>query len=827
MSGSVDPVLFFEQIGDEQRGSVGGKGLNLARLARAGLPVPPGFVVTTNADNRAEEAVDAAVAEAYGRLGGGPVAVRSSATAEDSAEFSFAGQQETFLGVEGTAALRDALRRCRESLFTQRARSYRDAMGVGERSVAMAVVVQRLVAADAAGVLFTRDPTAPDADRMLVEAAWGLGEAVVSGRVTPDRWTLDRATGAPLDQSIARKTVRITPSGEEAVDPERQTRPALTGEDLRRLAELGRRVETVFGAPQDIEWALADGELWLLQSRPITAAADQREQVRQEEIARLRQRAEPEGTVWARYSLAEVLPDPLPLTWALWRNFMTGRGGYGRMYRELGFDPDPVLDTDGILDLIAGRPYFNLSRDARLYFCNFPQEYPFARLKAAPERAIYPKLEPSPAKAAGGFWRRIIGVTAQMLAAERTLERAAETVPEALERDHFPRITGWAREWRDRDLSAFSDDDLSAAFESCRAVVFDEFAPQALKPSVLAGLAIGKLQAALAPTRGEEEARAAVDSLLTGVAPDSAHNLAGALRRLARGELSRVAFLESFGHRGSGEMELANPRWREMPEALPAVPAATVTPAPTAARSPDLPDNSPGAHGIVVTPPRTSDTLLSLPGRRASVYLQRARRFTALREAAKHHLMLAYEVLRLLLLEIDQRHALRGGIFYLEPEELSALARGQDLRHRMAERRKRRALTLGLEAPRVLFSDDLEAIGRAEPPDAATDFLSGTGVSPGRAQGAALVLRAPEEAPPDARDFILVCPSTDPGWVPLFLRARGVVLETGGILSHGAIVAREFGLPAIVNIAGACARLRTGQPLRIDGGAGSVWLLPE
>jgi phosphohistidine swiveling domain-containing protein len=784
-------ILRFDEIEPGQLARVGGKGLNLGRLTRAGLPVPPGFVVTTQAyAQREERGLDSAILEVYRQFGAGPVAVRSSATAEDLKGASFAGQQESYLNVEGDDALLAAVRDCWDSLFTERAIAYRRAQGIAEEAVAMAVVVQRMVPAEAAGVLFTRDPMDPSAPRMLVEAVPGLGEALVSGSVTPDRWTLDARTGEVLETVPA-------PGGAPS---------GVTETDLHRLAELGRRVEAEYGAPQDVEWALADGALALLQSRPVTAGAG-REQVRQEEIAYLRERAEPGGTVWARYSLAEVLPEPLPLTWALWRQFMSAGGGYGRMYRELGYDPDPCLDRDGVLDLIAGRPYFNLSRDAKLYFRNYPFDYPFEKLKANPERAIYPTPEPNLAKAPRGFLLKLPGVMRQMFAAEKTLERAAAEVPETLAQEAFPRLERLAAEWRGRNLTALSERELCAAFAETRAVLFDDLAAQTLKPGVLAGLAIQKLTALLKPALGEEKAASAVDALLAGAATELEHDLAAALRSLAHGTLTQAVFVERFGHRGSGEMELAQPRWREAPPLLTIAAQSNVGASERASLERLL-------AGTRVNP------------KQASLYLERARRFTALRETAKHFLMMGYEVLRLLLLELDQRQGLEGGVFYLEPEELDSLAAGADLRPRIAARRKRRSLALGLEAPRVLFSDDLEAIGRSISPAGTGEALRGTGVSAGVAEGEALVLRRPEDAPAAARDFVLVCPSTDPGWVPLFVRARAVVLETGGVLSHGAIVAREFGLPAVANIEGACLRFRTGQRLRVDGGQGVVWPVP-
>ena len=243
----------------------------------------------------------------------------------------------------------------------------------------MAVVVQRLVPAEVAGVLFTRDPLDAEGRRMLVEASWGLGESVVSGRVTPDRFHIDRDTGAVLERHVAAKTTQTTAAGVQPVPAEMQNRPCLDDAQLAELAELGRRVEEFYGGPRDVEWAWADGRFWLLQARPITTAgAAEREQVRREEIAALAAKAEPGGTVWSRFNLSESLPEPTPMTWAIVRRFMSGRGGYGLMYRDLGFKPDPSVDEEGIYDLVAGRPYCNLSREPRFYAGWLPYEHRFS-----------------------------------------------------------------------------------------------------------------------------------------------------------------------------------------------------------------------------------------------------------------------------------------------------------------------------------------------------------------------------------------------------------------------------------------------------------------
>ena len=367
-------IVFFDAIEAVDAGRVGGKGLSLGKTASAGLPVPPGFVITTDAYRRLYERGIRSDAEftrslldAYRKLGGGAVAVRSSATAEDAADTSFAGQQETILGVEGDEALIDAVERCWRSLFTERAVAYRAKQGVAAAGLAMAVVVQQLVPAEAAGVLFTRDPLDPDGKRMLVEASWGLGEAVVSGRVQPDRFRIHRDTGHILEKHLGLKSIRIDKDGETHVPPAEQQEFCLSDAALSQLVDLGRKVEDFYRDPRDIEWAWANGRCYLLQARPITVAGiAERERIRQTVIAELKAKADPRGTVWVRYNLSEVLPEPTPLTWAVVQRLLAADGGFGAMNRDLGASPDPALGSLSAFDLIANRPMANLARLPRM-----------------------------------------------------------------------------------------------------------------------------------------------------------------------------------------------------------------------------------------------------------------------------------------------------------------------------------------------------------------------------------------------------------------------------------------------------------------------------
>jgi phosphohistidine swiveling domain-containing protein len=818
-------ILFFDAITDAESALVGGKGLSLGKTATAGLPVPPGFVVTTQAFRRLRERgirADAgftrALLDAYRTLGGGPVAVRSSATAEDAADTSFAGQQETILGVEGDDRLIEAVERCWRSLYTERAAAYRAKQGVDTAGLAMAVVVQQLVHAESAGVLFTRDPMDPDGKTMLAEASWGLGEAVVSGRVQPDRFKLDRETGRVREKHLGLKSIRITKSGEEHVPAADQQRFCLDDAALARLAELGRKVEDFYRDPRDVEWAFADGKFFLLQARPITVAgAAEREEVRRSVIAELRGKADPRGTVWVRYNLSEVLPEPTPMTWSVVRRLLAADGGFGAMNRDLGAKPDPALGSLSAFDLVAGRPMMNLSRLPRMQFAKPPFEYPLGLYKADPRKALDPKpaLNPLAGRGCllGGF--ALPGTVWKMFRMMNRTRKQADGFAERFNKDIAPPFVAAAKAALAQDWSKLDPPALVREFKTWSQKTLVEFARESLKPTVFADFAWNSLAEMLKPALGEEGARAAVGELTLGARPVEGEDFASAIQAFAAGRLSRHDFVEHYGHRGTNEMELSQPRWSEDAAA---VERLRLTPH-GAGRF----DES--AHAAVVARVVADAKLAGAAHAQFVAQLDRLRTYLGLREAAKHYLLMGYAVIRRALVELDRRFGLNGGIFFLTPVNLLELLAGHDLSGPIAAARKRRQTELSLEVPPVLFSDDLDAIGRPLPEPSGGDKLEGVALSAGVCEGPALVLTEPAAAPAGEGGYILVCPTTDPAWVPLFVRAKGLVMETGGVLSHGAIVAREFGLPAVAGLPGVTQRLKTGQMLRVDGARGTVTVL--
>ncbi len=849
-------IKHFSEIDETDLPHVGGKGLNLGKLTRAGFRVPQGFCVTTDAyrfsvQNLPEQNSDAIkglvlapelireIHAAREKLQTATVAVRSSATAEDLAEASFAGQQDTFLNVTPDELL-DALKACWASLWSERAIAYRETQGLANDGLAMAVVIQEMCEADVSGVLFTVSPFR--ADVAIIESNWGLGESVVSGAITPDSFYVSRETGEVLEQNIATKREMVTDTGVHQVADDRQNVPSLTNTHLRKLTQLGMRVEAFYGQPMDIEWALSDQQFVLLQARYITTPSSPTasspsthltsevdkepiEKLRQKEIQVLETLAEADRTVWCHYNLAEVLPAPLPMTWTIVKDFMSGTGGLGQAYRGLGFHPSETADNKGILDLICGRIYVNLNRETELYFDGFPYAHNFNTLKQNPQQAMYAQAETDIKRSTASFWLKLPLHIVRMSSAEIRLRRMRSDFDKVLTTDVFPAFQAEVEAERERSYSDLSDAELVSKFEMWRAKTLDDFAPRALTATLLAGFSLQRLEAVLQKCMNATPAKALASRLISGLSGNLTVETNEKLSQVATGDLALTDFLKDYGHRAVGEFELAEPRWREDTTYLEQIIASLQQ---NASEADDQQHFARQAELRASAEQELSERLGDKANLRKQIEneLDFTRRYMPFRETAKFYLMLGYEQIRRALLELDNRYALDSGIFYLVPDELGQLIAGDDFGDTIATRRTERELMLQIELPDVIFSDSLGQIGTFMGTDTA-EMYTGVGVSAGVATGKARVLLTPANVRPSDRDYILVCPSTDPAWTPLFLHAAGLVMERGGILSHGAVVAREYGVPAVANIPNATRLIADGQALQIDGNQGIVSICRE
>lgn len=800
---------------------VGGKAAGLGGLIGAGERVPDGFCVTTAAHDAAlrsggemDAALRAEIAAAYRHLGGGAVAVRSSATAEDLPELSFAGQQESFLGVHGEDEVIDAVRRCWDSLWSERATAYRRAHGIDSESVRMAVIVQRMIDPRAAGVLFTADPVTGSRSRMTVDAAPGPGDAVAAGSVVPDHYVLQEGVPAA--------------SGGGCLN-------ALQLEELRAT---GRRVQRLFGAPQDIEWAIdAAGTLWLLQSRPVTGLFPPPPDT-----------GRPPPRVYLNFSPAQGMHRPFtPMGMSVMRMAITA------WWNALGAGRgiDPIDGPEGMVE-VGGRLFADVTdwvragATRRLVLAVMRIQGP--RVAQALELVLQDRRFRS--RPGLPFSRRSLAV---MLF--RTLPSMAAGMVRTLAHPERVRAEAFEEAARLR-LKARSPAGLTTAADRLRFVAqaHASFLDRAMVNAMLWPVYTGVMAADLPVALLRDVASPAeVKTVLGGMPHNVTTEMDLRLWRLAReagehrdlltgtppselatryrqGRLPEIGledFLADYGHRAAAEVDVGMPRWSEDP-------APVFTAIANYLQVTD-PEQAPDRH-FAASARRAEETLgelvrraRPLRGRLAGFLLRRARAVGGLRELPKSvWALLLQEVRRQLLLaglELAERGLLEhpDDIMFLYFREAQAAVAGADLKALVAERRATYERELRRRrVPNVLLWDgtDMETL---LPPIAEDGALTGMPGSAGTVTASARVVFDPSQARLEPGE-ILVAPSTDPGWTPLFMTAGGLVTETGGPNAHGPTVAREYGIPAVIGVPDATHRIRTGQRLTVDGATGTVLL---
>jgi rifampicin phosphotransferase len=803
----------------------GGKAANLGELLRAGFPVPPGFVITTTAYDRVvsgndlqqdidtalnlgtaavragfEQAtipldVERAILAAYRRMGDGSVAVRSSATAEDLPEAAFAGQQETFLGVSGERALLDAVRRCWASLWSERAISYREQRGLARALVKLAIIVQRMVAADVAGVMFTANPVSGARDETIVEASAGLGEALVGGLVTPDHFVLrtTRHRWEIVERHPGRREVEVRPragGGVEEVAGAAVFGPLLPDAVLLQLARMGTSIAKHLARPQDIEWAWADRKLFILQSRPITALPQPPSRPG---------RFEPQ-----RFAADYLQIRPYPLDMTTWLAAVSN--ALPRMLPVSGLIPSFArmwIENDGVVERLTAIPGIR----------------PNPELLLAPARVIALARRFDPA-----HWREDPILTT-VLSRIHELESCdlhaltwSELLDTAREAMAMPlAIMEIRRRYFPRGALA-----LAALWIILRVLhMEDRFAP------LLSGVdnrtleANRALEALAAEIRGDPELAALFAN------QDSEH-LLSALRQMTTHRAFRerfTAFLDTYGHRETGSpLLVSQPTWKDSPQTVVGI-LQGVARAEPASRS---------APSVWMT---ARDELLAhsalrwLPLRGiVRGLIAEARRLSALREDTHFAMTLPMPILRRTLLEFGRRLAEAGilesaeEVFHLRFDELMSIGgvwpppvEVAARLHQAARRRADRRLELDRAGTPLM---DLPS--RSGPEPSGDVLVAGTPGSPGVAEGPVRIVR-------DAAAFgslrpgeVLVAPYTNPSWTPLFRHAAAVVVDTGAAMSHAAIVAREYGVPAVMGTGDGTRRLGDGQWVRVDGSRGQV-----
>lgn len=883
-------VIDLEEAGAGVLTQAGGKAVGLHALIAAGLPAPPGFVVTTAAfvaagagdevfagllarldawDAQDLIGIGQIAAELRARVARLPLpdglaaaifaavrrhgvehayAVRSSASAEDLDDASFAGLQDTFLQVHGEDAVVDRVRACWASLFTDRAVVYRRRRGIAAGRAAMAVVVQRMIAADAAGVVFSADPTSGHRGVAVIEAVWGLGDALVSGRALADVVRVRRSDEAVLERVVADKAFEVVGiegggTRESAVPEDRRRAAVLTDAEARELCALVGRAEVLRKMPQDVEWARADGKLWLLQSRPITTLYPR-----------------PDVDDGRRHVFVSF--GHIQVNTATMSPF-----GISVVRRMI-----PLGRRDGVsqtLQPVGGRIYADVTPALQRAPLRFIVPALLARMhQPSAERLAIVARRPdviAAARATRPSMLAVMGFVAPVLA--RTIRRTV-MAPERMRRllvDHFndlvagqtARIRGAAdtvgrlrvvREELGLEFDGVlkrGGAPLVAALvvsETLMRRVCARVCPEAGPDALLRGLT-GNITTEMDLELGDlADVCRECPALVAAVTSEAPAEAVSRLRGQAGTEKFFVgwdAFIKKFGARCAGEIDIAVPRWRDRPDGLlRALSGSMARPA--------------GAHRVQHEAARREAERVAGEVERAARrglfgwirgpfvrgIIERARTAHALREHHKFALIEFFGLVRTVALEVgamlvtDGATGDEGDVFLLEWDEVVAAAeahaRGGSLAGLagLIEARRATARRCAELTPPPVLTDEGEAPALPRPKDVPAGTLCGIAVSSGVVEGRARVIRDPATETLAAGE-VLVAPFTDPGWTPLFMHASALVMEVGGLMTHGSVVAREIGIPAVVAVEGATREIRTGQRIRVDGDRGWVTLLED
>jgi len=854
-----DYILAFDTK-DASLEVVGGKGRSLSEMTNAGLPVPGGFHISTatyrefvgdndlqsaileEADNASGQehvastniarlfseleispVIATEIKSAYAALGDNPaVAVRSSANAEDLPDMSFAGQQETYLNIIGEDALLVAVRDCWASLWTPRAISYREQMGIEHDQVAMAVVVQTMVASEVSGILFTANPATGERSEMIANASFGLGEAVVSGQVTPDTYVFDRNENKVKETMIGAKEQMIVSDGEggtvmQEVSRSKRDLSSLSEKHLAELADLAVKSEQHFGGvPQDIEWAVKDATLYLLQSRPITNLPPQ-------PLKDLKWEPPAPGVLLLRRQIVENMPDPLsPLFDELYLEIGLQNGMNRSLTRMEA--PHRIEDmTNGNVHLTVNG-YAYQRRDFKA-----PQGFDpkaMAKFNEKGPREWWTKLV--------DFWRD----------------------------DWLPGYKALIDEWSKLDLATASDTQLldgiraisneDAAYweESSKvfatAKVTDEQLQGFLKAAApdhsftsgmfLSGFTSRTMQAQLDIWEMSKVIRSD-ESLTEVVNRTAARKLLTALQKHpAGGPVIELIdqYNETYGHQ-IYSLDFAEPTALEDP--IPVMVALK-------SQVQDM-DYDPAKHHTEVSEKRKQavreirsvldDNMMA----QFRWHLWKARNFYPHREEVVFWLGGGWPLLRRMARELGQRMVDVGtfnepdDLYFLRTENIEkaigARADGEALPELMqlaAEQRELRAARKRIHPPGAIPIEkhaNPAATQKLNAPD--SNVMSGFAVSPGKISGEVSVILSPADFDRMKPNTILVCPMTTPAWTQLFSHAIALVTDIGSILAHGSIVAREFGIPAVLGLGNVTQRLKSGQRISVDGDAGFIEIL--
>lgn len=867
-------VLGLAEIDKTMTSLAGGKGANLGELSRIeSIRVPEGFCVTTEAFKRAvaqapsltalldqlsllkaddRDSIAALSAEIRGLIEGIGVpqevadevtchlarlgerdayAVRSSATAEDLPAASFAGQQDTYLNVTGPQAILTHIGKCWASLFTERAVTYRLRNGFDHRKVYQAVVVQKMVSPQAAGVLVTADPVTSNRKVSSIDAGFGLGEALVSGLVNADTYKV--RDGKVIDKHIAAKKVALYAASEggtkrQEIEPRRQNTPGLTDEQILRLEQLGRKIEAHFGHPQDIEWCLVDDTFYFLQSRPITT------------LYPIPEANDQEYHVYLSVAHQQMMTDPMkPLGLSLFQ-LTALRPMYqagGRLFVDVTQQLASPASRKALLDAMGQHdPRLKDALTTIVEQGGFGEPQPNDASEPRPSHGTN-GVSPS------GFQAQVEDDPAIVARLIERSERALAELKKNIRAKSGTALFDFILEDIQQLRQILSNPESTAVIMTAMGAASwinekmgewlgERNAADTLSQSVPnnvtseMGLALLDVADAIRPyPEVVEYLQQAKDD-----------NLLDELVKLAGGRESRdaiCAFLDKYGARCVGEIDITKPRWSERPSALiPLLLSNIRNFAPNAGKR----RFEQGRREALRRERELLARLKRLPdGKRRAEQAKRAislmRTLAGYREYPKYAMVKRYFVYKQALLKEAERLVQAGvirareDVYYLTFEELREVVRTNELDYQLIARRKDEYRWYErLAPPRVITSDGEIVSGEYRRENLPSGAIAGLPVSAGVVEGRARVILKMEDAELEEGD-ILVTTFTDPSWTPLFVSVKGLVTEVGGLMTHGAVIAREYGLPAVVGVDNATKVIKDGQRIRVDGTEGYVEVL--
>ena len=867
-------VLGFQDIDRTKLMLVGGKGANLGELSRIeGIRVPDGFCITTEAFKRIIGQTSS-INELLGRLSllqvedrdrivelsgelrrvieGAAIpediseeitrhlstlgendayAVRSSATAEDLPAASFAGQQDTYLNIIGREAILKHVSKCWASLFTERAVTYRLQNGFDHRSVQLAVVVQKMVFPQAAGIMFTADPVTSNRRVLSIDAGFGLGEALVSGLVNADTYKV--RDGKVIDKKISTKKLAIYALRDggtkvQEIEPGQQNRQALTDEGIVRLAHTGRTIEAHFGRPQDIEWCLVGDEFYIVQSRPITT------------LYPIPEASDQGNHVYVSVGHQQMMTDPMkPLGLSLWQ-LTAGRPMYeagGRLFVDVAPDLASPVRRRIIVDVLGkSDPLFKDAMMTILERGNLIESLPDENDEQGPGKSStgapppdYQTLKDYDPTIVSDLIRRSQASIEELRQSIQTksgsdlidfiLEDIQQLRKSLSDPQNFGVImTGMnASSWINEKIEEWLG-------EKNVADTLSQSAPNNITSEM--GLALLDVADAIRPyPEVIEYLQHARDDDFW----DELVKVHGGWE--ARDAIS--AYLAKYGMRGAGEIDITRTRWSEKPTTLVPMILRNIKKVEPGEGKRKFEQ---GRQEALEKEQELVDRLKRLPeGERKAEETKRmiglVRNLSGYREYPKYAIVSRYFLYKQALLKeaerLVQANVIHGkeDVYYLTFEELREVVRTNHLDYRIISKRKGDyKFYEKLTPPRVITSDGEIISGEYKREDLPAEALVGLPVSSGVVEGRARVTLNMEDADLEDGD-ILVTTFTDPSWTPLFVSIKGLVTEVGGLMTHGAVIAREYGLPAVVGVANATRLIKDGQRIRVHGTEGYVEIL--